>query len=273
MKILKTTNSIKTDYEMFFDIYEAYKINQFSFEKNTIFIFNGANSSKERWSDLFIKQIFEKTKINEIIIYNYRGINNEYGQKIKKINDYQLDLLANDFHNLLQYLYKNHWTVNNLNIYLLGYSFGGFILQEFINKFHLKHLKGIIFIATGCYSCYDINIKNYAKYYIDFRNSNNENNSNNDKDYLIYYQIFPLISKRILQRKKCIFKNENIRDIPFLYLTCENDELFQYNIKQDCILQNYKNIFHVPLKNMSHGIMSHHPDIITRLSVDFFNKI
>lgn len=275
MIFFKNTKSIRLDEVFDFDIYHKYEIDIPLYEVNSIIIFNGANSSKEEWSQLFIQQIFENTKINEIIVYNYRGVQNKFGEKVKRLADYQLDLLANDFNELIKFLYKEHWNPHiNLNIYLLGYSFGGFVIQDYLKKYKLKNLKGVIFLATTCYHCYDICITRFIQYYYKYHKFAEKNKKKESKKgKLIYYQVFPLISKRILQKKNCIFKNKYLKDVPFLYITCENDELFQYKKNIDCITQNYNNVHHVPLKSMYHGIMFFHPDVPTRICVNFFQNI
>jgi len=280
MKFSKVSKSIHLDEIFDYDIYLKLDNKQPHYEINSIIVFNGANSKKEEWSKLFIEQVFEHTKINEIIVYNYRGVKNKFGEKVKRLSDYQLDLLANDFNELVNQLYREHWNPNlNLNIYLLGYSFGGFVVQDYLKNFKLKNLAGVIFLATSCYHCYDIDIKRYFQYYHKYqkfaeKHKKKEEEMKKEKgQHLIFYQVFPLVSKRILQKKHCVFKNHYIKDVPFLYITCENDELFQYKKNMDCITENYNNVYHVPLKSMVHGIMFYHPDIPTRICVNFFQKI
>jgi len=138
--------------------------------------------------------------------------------------------------------------------YFLGYSFGSFVIQEYMNRYPLKQIEKVIFIA-GASLC---------DYRLHLTKKNTEIVPGYDYQ-LVLQQGFAAIKARLAQ-ESCFLKTGSKTDIPFLFIKAEDEHMF----KQDYVFCGKNEII---VKNVDHNLLHRRPIFIAKQIVAFLNGV
>jgi pimeloyl-ACP methyl ester carboxylesterase len=266
-----------------------------SVELHPLYFCQGATCYTDEVELDFIEHLLSNTNISHFIVYNYRGLE-DGTTKTKSINHYRTKLLARDLHEIVQYIEKNFLKCQP-KFSIAGYSFGGVVMQEYLDEFGPLKIRSLVYILSLCFRCcrlsykklisYAFRYKNYQKKEDEKHNQNIQENfqmeKKNDNDYfekkkikdkLLVYQSLSMILDRIFTRNDCIFQKYKF-SIPILYITAEKDEIFNFDRQKDCLQLHYPKhlLTHIHLQDSEHNIFWKNPKEISAHLIPFFNKI
>lgn len=159
---------------------------------------------------------------------------------IDPIQTDDLKLCAESIHEVVKEIPK---------FYFIGYSFGSFVIQEYMSIFPTVSIKKVIFLAGGCVCSFKLYVKptsfsNLEKY---------------DKK-LVWSQTLSSIKARVSQ-KNC-FLHDSYHNIPFLFIRAKNDHIF----KQDYLFTGKNEII---VKNTDHNFLISRPIYIAKKIKEF----
>jgi len=142
-------------------------------------------------------------------------------------------------------------TKNIPKFYFIGYSFGSFVIQEYMTIFPTISIEKVVFLAGGCICSF--------KLYLNPRNTTNIEQYDGK---LILNQMLSAMKARIFQ-KKCFLHDSFHHNIPFLFVKAEKDHIF----KQDYLFTGKNEII---VKNTDHNFLVTRPIFIAKQIKEFF---
>lgn len=157
-----------------------------------------------------------------------------------KVND--LKICAESIYEITKHLSK---------FYFVGYSFGSFVIQEYMSVFSIIPVQKVVFLAGGCVCSFKLYIK-----------PKNFTNMDQYDKKLILNQTISSMKARISQ-KNCFFHDSYPNNIPFLFIRAEKDHIF----KEDYLFTGKNEII---VKNTDHNFLISRPIYIAKKVKEFF---
>lgn len=191
----------------------------------------------------------DKSKKIPIILIQGMGleIENWCLDFLKTLDDYTLYVVdpIKSFHmeDYATSIYEITKTLSKFS--LLGYSFGSFVIQEYMTMFPTKPVEKIVFIAGGC-------ICNFKLYNVSISGMNTDMYDNE----LVFKQGISAMKARFSQ-KNCFLDESKISNIPILIIKAEKEHMF----KQDYLFCADNEII---VKNVNHNLLINRPIYIAK---------
>ena len=251
-----------------------------------LFFCQGATCFIDELTIEFVQDIFKRTKITHIIVYNYRGLDSGF-TGVSCVNKYSTKLLVEDFDTILRFCDASIWKTP-VKISIAGYSYGGVIMQEYLRYYGDTRIRSLVYILSLCFRCCRIDYKKLIQYAFRYQNFVKEESKiyeGYDRDTTEYwrrkavkkkilvYQSLSMILDRIFDRDGCVYSMGDVR-VPILLITAKNDEIFNYDKNKDCLTNRYPREFlrHVHLTDSQHNIFWKDPIFISNYFVNFYNE-
>ena len=127
----------------------------------------------------FIEHLFHQTNLSHFIVYNYRGLEDGI-TKTKSINHYRTQSLANDLHQIIQYVEKNFLKCET-TFSIAGYSFGGVVMQEYLDQFGPSKVRSLVYILSLCFRCCRLSYKKLISYAFRYKNLQKKEDEKHEK--------------------------------------------------------------------------------------------